>query len=122
MAQIKSNLAPIGDSVVFRIKGDAPIEWVRKSRITAEELIEQTTDNVSKEQRAESIIYQLLKNGEKPSKQILTECENNGISNRTVKTAKAKMNIVTTKKKDGWYWSLATTSTKEKAKEYWDGD
>jgi len=122
MAQIKSNLAPIGDSVVFRIKGDSPIEWVRKSRITAEELIEQTTDNVSKEQRAESIIYQLLKGGEKPSKVVLTECENNGISNRTVKTAKSKMNIITTKKKDGWYWSLATTNTKQKAKEYWDGD
>ena len=106
MAQIKCNLAPLGDSIVFRINGDEPVTWLRKSRITAEQLVEDDASFTTKEQRAETIIYHLLKDGAKASSLVLLECEKNGISVRTAKNAKAKMNITTTKRKDGWYWEL----------------
>ena len=38
---------------------------------------------------------------------ILTECMNNGISKRTVNTAKEQLAIKSVKEKNGWYWIMA---------------
>lgn len=123
MVQIKSNLAPLGASVIFRINGNAPIKWLRKSKITVEEIIEDASEPMTKEQRAEAIIYRLLKGGQQPSTVVLAECEKNGISIRTAKSAKLKMNIVTNKKKDGWYWALGkAASNSVTTEEHSDGE
>ena len=54
-----------------------------------------------------SIIQDLLKNGKCSAKMILTECMNNGISKRTVNTAKEQLAIKSVKEKNGWYWIMA---------------
>lgn len=123
MVQIKSNLAPLGDSVIFHINGNAPIEWLRKSSITVEQIIEDIPEPITKEQHAEEIINRMLKVGPQPSMAVLTECEKNGISIRTAKTAKMKMNIVTTKRKDGWYWALSKAVRESRTtEEHSDGE
>lgn len=122
MAHIKSNLAPLGNSVVFRINSKEPIEWVRNSKLTAEQIVEAVPDVLHKIDRAKILIMEMLEDGEKPSAYIINECVKNGISERTIKTAKAKLNLYTIKRKGCWYWSVNKQNVNKTEEYIFGGD
>jgi len=109
LAQIKNNLAPIGDSIVFRIGNDSKIQWERRSRLTAEQVIDDDFDNPNtKCTRAIDMIEEMLADGEVLGKSVIESCKKLGMSERTINEAKAKLGVKSIKKKDGWYWTNGT--------------
>ena len=117
LAPIKNNLAPIGDSILFQIHDGSKIKWIKTCKITAEQVMlgeaSEIVSNSNKLLNAMNTISFCIKNGNKKALEIANECTKQGISNRTVDTAKAKLGIVSTKTKDGWIWDLPETEAVE---------
>lgn len=109
LAQIKNNLAPLGESLVFKIIDGGQIVFKRKSKLTAEQVIEEDFDNPnSKCTRAIDMIEEMLADGEVLGKDVIESCKKLGMSERTINEAKAKLGVKSIKKKDGWYWTNGT--------------
>ncbi len=107
VTQIKSNLAPIGNSFVFRLEKNSKVTWLHKSRLSIEEILENCGQSPKrKKYRAIVILQEMLKDGECLSTKIFTECLKQGISERTLITVKSLVGVKSVKKKDGWYWYL----------------
>ena len=105
LAHVKSNLAPMGDSILFSLDGQSSITWLRKSKLTAEQILTDSyEESNSKLDRAMAIISKCIEDGECSANEVLQQCEDQGISKRTVNEAKARLNINSIKRKDGWYW------------------
>ena len=105
LAHVKSNLAPIGDSILFSVDGKSTISWLRKSKLTAEQILDESyEESNSKLDRAVAIIKECMKNGECSANEVLRQCEDQGIAKRTVNEAKARLNIESVKRKGGWFW------------------
>ena len=106
LAQIKNNLAPLGDSLVFKIDEGSKIVWERRSKLTAEQVIEEDFDNPnSKKTRAIDMIEEMLADGEVLGKAVIESCIKLGMSERTINQAKSILGVKSIKRKDGWYWS-----------------
>ncbi|MFV0478983.1 MAG: hypothetical protein ACK5LZ_00210 [Anaerorhabdus sp.] len=60
----------------------------------------------TKTQSAETLLLELLANGEKPQSEILEHTKQAGISKRLVGEVKKNLNIKSIKKGDKWYWEL----------------
>lgn len=107
LSHVKSNLAPLGDSILFSVDNKSVVSWIRRSKITAEQVLDESFDDeYSKTDHAILIIKKNMESGECSANQILQQCEMNGISKRTVNAAKVRLNIASVKRKDGWYWVL----------------
>lgn len=110
IAPIKNNLAPMGDSILFRIDGNSKINWIKTCKITAEQVMVGDVDDVdfssNKILQAINIISFCIKNGNCRARDIQAECQRQGISARTINTAKSKMNIKSLKTPNGWVWQL----------------
>ncbi len=106
IAHIKSNLAPIGDSIVFSINANSKVAWLRKSRMTAEEIVKERPNSSGKKNRATDLLYGLLSSGERLATEVMAECRKAGICERTLNKAKAVVGVKSLKKKDGWYWVI----------------
>ena len=107
LSHVKSNLAPLGDSILFTVDDKSVVSWVRRSKMTAEQVLDESyNDEYNKTDHAILIIRKNMESGECSANKILQECELNGISKRTVNAAKVRLNIVSVKRKDGWYWVL----------------
>lgn len=110
IAQIKNNLAPIGDSIVFSINRDSTVEWLRKSKLTADQIIAEDYDEPkTKLERAVELITELVGNGVQSAREIKSECIAQGISARTIDEAKARLGIKSEKRHDGWVWVLGAS-------------
>ena len=108
LAHVKSNLAPLGDSILFNIENGSNITWLRKSKLTAEQVLcGDIEESQSKEERAMSILLELLTGEQEISAEKIQEFfEKQGISLRTIKTAKSKLGIKSIRKDGGWFWTL----------------
>jgi hypothetical protein len=74
-----------------------------------------TTPKAQKQgEKAADIILEMLKDGNQiKSSDIQKVIESKGISWATVKNIRKKLNIVVSKKDDGWYWNLPTGENKD---------
>lgn len=114
LAHVKSNLAPIGDSILFSVDGKSSISWLRKSKLTAEQILDESyEESNSKLDRAVAIIKECMKNGECSANEVLRQCEDQGIAKRTVNEAKARLNIDSVKRKGGWFWVVCDDCDQE---------
>lgn len=111
VSQIKNNLADIGMPVAFDIKMDGTILWLGKTSVENYQI----EDDIGKkkEKKASILLLDILKDGPKLTSLILCEAKINGISERTMRSAKKELNIIALKRKDGWYWSLREESDDE---------
>ena len=107
MAQQKSNLGPIGQSLAFSLN-NGKVEWVGSYDITADELYSTSSHEkeAPKKQTAAVLLNSLLSSGERSYKDILEIAENEGIGKRTLMKAKAQLNVASVKRSGGWYWKL----------------
>lgn len=106
LAQSKNNLAPIGDSLTFRIeKGE--IKWLAKSCITADELLSGNYDKkVGKLDSAKEFLLNRLYDGPVLAKELVEEAEAKEIGERTLKNAKAELPIRSIKRNGYWFWEM----------------
>lgn len=109
LAHVKSNLSRIGESIMFSVDNKSRISWLSRSKLTAMQILDESyNETYSKLDHAISIITECMKKGECSANEILRQCEMNCIAKRTISEAKARLNIGSVKRKDGWYWKVDT--------------
>ncbi len=114
MAHQKSNLGPLGKSLAFSLN-NGKVTWMGEYDITAEELFSSagTDRETSKFTNASLFLTDYLKDGEKSYKEIMSAAKSEDINKRTLLRVKEEMDIVSTKRADGWYWALNTQSNQD---------
>ena len=107
MTHLKSSLAPEGCSVAFELVEDGGFRWIGYYDVSVNDLLCGTQPvEESKMDQAQSLLREFLESGPIPCTEVYAVCKAQGISERTVDTAKRLLNIKSIKRADGWYWSL----------------
>lgn len=104
MAHSKSNLAPAGDSIAFSL-GDR-FRFLGTSSITVDELLGLEAVKRSAIDEAKAFLLRTLADGKQESKLVLEVAKEQGLSERTLKTAKEALGVKATKVGDKWYSEL----------------
>ena len=104
LAQLKNNLAPLGTSLSFRFK-DGKVEWLSECELTVDELLS-GAGIANKLSIAEDFLSAKLEDGMLLAKEIFDEASELGIGDRTLRKAKANLDVQSIKKDGMWYWKL----------------
>ena len=104
LVHIKSNLAPIGDSLGFEIKEGA-FYWKGRSDLTADQILapEPTSEERSALNEAVDFLEELLSNGPVESREAKRQARAAGIVVRTIWRTKR---ILSKKEGTQWYWHI----------------
>ena len=109
LAQVKSNLAPTGNAIVFSVS-DGKVEWLEETAKTADEVLGNVFAAVGRPdtqmQQAKDILSQLLADGPKAQREVIDRMLLAGVSESTAKKAKALLAIQSVKQGAQWFWSL----------------
>lgn len=106
-AHSKSNLAPEGQSIQFRLDPVAGFQWEGFCNITADMLLSKSGARApDKTAMATELIYDLLKDGPVPSSDLLKKALAQKISKRTPDRARSDLGIAAFRKGDKWYVAL----------------
>jgi hypothetical protein len=108
VAQAKSNLAPIGKAVAFELDPVLGFEWRGECDADVDDVMSGKANKPENQfSKARKIIEEFLSDGyEVKAADIYERAENEGISIKTLKRAKAELGVITFKRADGWYWQL----------------
>ncbi len=114
IVQTKNNLAEFGDAVGFTIENNtdgAKFLWTGKSDLTESRILESVKDDDSRAEQSETVKFlrEILRDGEKYSKDIYNEARQNGISERTLNRVKSALKVESRKegfKPAKWFWKL----------------
>ncbi len=109
LVQVKSNLAPMGNAIVFEVSENGVV-FVDEIELTAEQAFLSNAPRMGRPNDKEIAAIEMIKNtlsvGELPA----TECEERlkqaGFGKSTIKKAKRKAGVVSTKRGFSWYWKL----------------
>lgn len=106
LAQAKNSLDKNGASLAFAITDDG-FHWCGVSRMGAEELLSQQPVKGQHQQNAAmEWLVETLRNGEMLADAIMEEAEANGIKERTLRTVKARLGVLSYQRDKRWYWRL----------------
>ena len=105
LIQQKNNLAPVGDTLMFRLVCDS-VCWINKCDMTAEELLSGNCTR-SKSDEAVDLLQELLEEGPCLANEAFAYAQKQGISKKTLKNAKSILPIHSRKTVDGWVWEIA---------------
>lgn len=100
------------EEVAVRISGkdtgQAVMVYKGATEASAENVLADQEDPESKREKpALRLLQRMLEGGkETASKAIFEEAQRQGVSDISVKRAKKELGVITTKKKNGWYWRL----------------
>ena len=104
--QIKNNLAPMGHAKAFDLSEDG-FEWIGNYEISAEDVLGGYSYKESKLDQAKQLFRELAKNKDRISSLELIElAKTEGISKRTMDTAKKELGIKSIKVNNTWYLKL----------------
>ena len=104
LIQQKNNLAPIGETLMFRLMRDGVV-WIQKCDVSADDILYGGVKH-SKTDEATDLIAELLEEGPMNANTIFEQAEEQGISKRTICNAKKRLPIKSIKTADGWLWDL----------------
>jgi hypothetical protein len=112
LAHIKTNLGPIGDTVGYEIDAMGRFRWKDPEGLTASAMLapETNPDEKSVLDEAQGFLREALAEGPRPVKELLSASRKNGISEPTLRRAKAKLGVISEKppERDApWVWQLA---------------
>ena len=111
LVQIKSNLAPLGVSIGYELLDDG-FFWTGESSLTTGDIL--ATDSgefTSAIDEAIDFLRDELATGDVLAKEIYRSANSAAISERTLKRAKAKLQVRSHKRDGVWLWSLPTVPT-----------
>lgn len=116
LTQTKNNLSEMAEAIEYSIKPDplspskARFFWGGKSDLTPHRILEAiaTDDETLLREEATRFLKEILEDGAKQSKDIYSEAKSNGISERTLERAKARLKIKSWKigQSGPWFWGL----------------
>lgn len=101
----KSSLAPEGKSIAFELNAENGFKWLGHYDISVDELLS-GVNKESKSQRAETLLEDMLTNGEKSQVEILEQAKALGISKRVLDQAKKNLGVKSVKHSDKWFWKM----------------
>ena len=108
MAHSKSNLAPLGESILFSVS-DGVVEFIDTIDVTADQLVGAYGAGKAKETKqaiASRELLAMLEKGPMAQKEIIARMSELGISQRTCELAKAKLPIESRREGDCFVWKL----------------
>ena len=106
MLQIKNNLAEEGEPIAFELNKKTGFRLIGKYNITADELLNGTT-NLTKTEQAEKMIKDILSDGiAKPQPFFIEQGKYRNIGERTVIQAKQNLGVKSVKINGKWFWNL----------------
>lgn len=110
LAQVKSNLAPTGNAILFSVSEDG-IEWLEETAKTADEVLGNLFAGVGRPdeqmQLAKRSLSELLSDGiPRPQAEVMEELKTLGVGQSTAKKAKAQLGIRSVKQGMQWFWVL----------------
>ena len=109
LVQVKSNLAPLGSAIVFEV-AEKGVNFIDEIELTAEEAFLALAPKVGrpneKEIKAQEMIREMLKDGQKLATDCEAKLEAKGFKKTTIKKAKKKAGVISKKVGFMWYWIL----------------
>lgn len=106
MLQIKNNLAEEGEPIAFELNKKTGFRLIGKYNITADELLNGTT-NLTKTEQAEKMIKDILSDGiAKPQPYFIEQGKYRNICERTVIKAKQNLGVKSVKINGKWFWNF----------------
>ena len=106
VVQIKNNLAAFGHSKAFKLSEDG-FRWLGDYEITADEVLGGIEPKVNKFEQAKRLLRELAESSNMvSSSEVLELAKEEGISKRTMESAKRELNISAKKINNTWYWDF----------------
>lgn len=110
LAQVKSNLAPTGNAILFMVD-EGGIEWREETARTADEVLGNVFAAAGRPdeqmQRAKETLSAILTDGiPKPQSEVMEKLKAVGVGESTAKKAKALLGIQSVKQGMRWFWTL----------------
>lgn len=108
MFPVKTSLAPEGPAIAFTFDHSIGFRWQGPREHSCGTGYPEET---SKRGQAAQILLCILEEGEMESREIFHLFETEGISRRTVQTAKKDLNLEAIRKNGVWYWRIPSSIT-----------
>ena len=106
MIQIKNNLAAFGHPKAFEL-AEVGFHWLGDYEITADEVLGGIVPKASKLEMAKQFLREQAERTQRIlSTEIIELAAQEGISKRTLETAKKELNIKAERCNNNWYWNL----------------
>jgi hypothetical protein len=111
LVQVKNNLGQFGKSIGYTIEADGSFRWTGESELTPEAILAPscTEKDRSAVHAAADFLREELRERPRLAKEIEAKAQQAGIASRTLKRAKERLRVVSSK--DGmegaWEWSLS---------------
>ena len=106
VVQIKNNLAAFGHPKAFQLSEDG-FRWLGDYQITADELLGGIAPKVNKFEQAKQLLWELAETSNMVSStEIMELAKEEGISKRTMESAKRELQIPAKRINNTWYWDL----------------
>ena len=106
VVQIKNNLAAFGHPKAFALS-EAGFRWLGDYDITADEILGGIAPKANKLEHAKQLLRELAETSNSvQSNEIFDMAEEQGISKRTLESAKKELGIRAKKINNSWYWEL----------------
>lgn len=105
---VKSSLAPEGVAIAFAFDRNKGFRWLGPCEFDLDAELQEET---SKRSHAAQLLLRILERGEMESREIFRLLELEGISHRTVQTAKKDLDLEAIRKNGIWYWRIPAAIT-----------
>lgn len=110
LAQVKSNLAPTGNAILFTVD-EGGIKWREETARTADEVLGNVFAAAGRPdeqmQRAKETLSAILTDGiPKPQSEVMEKLKAVGVGESTAKKAKALLGVQSVKQGVRWFWTL----------------
>ena len=107
VAHAKSNLAPLGKSLSYRIT-DGRFEWGGEVDLSAEQLCQgpEDMDSLTAREEAKEFLQELLADGPVAAPEVIDQAKELGIDKSTLDRAKKALGIRSRRQGLGWAWEL----------------
>ena len=109
---IKANNAPLGEPIGYTLVTDqkdrnvCDFMWLDQCQTTESGILGVSGGGGDKLQQAKELLTELLSEDEVDQKSLSTAADTQGISLRTLNTAKKALGIVSSKQGNKWYWKM----------------
>lgn len=110
LAQVKSNLAPTGNAILFSVD-ESDVKWIEETARTADEVLGNVFAQAGRPdgqmQKAKEMLSVLLADGTpKPQSEVMEKLTAAGVGKSTATKAKALLGIRSVKQGMQWFWVL----------------
>ena len=123
LASSKNNLSEPTPSLIFGVassdaNGAARVEWHGESSLNATELMRAPLEEEEKSALEEALEFlkDELSEGPMAAKQVKLNAKREGVSERTLNRAKARLKVRSTKEAYGWTWTMPKRSGEDKGR------